>query len=214
MSESEFERHPGELRRSDLLPDPLQHFDRWYREAAETEPMPERMALATVDEQGRPDARMVLLKGYDERGLRFFTNYEGVKAAQLNARAEVGIVLHWEVTDRQVRVRGEVEKLPTEESDAYFASRDRLSQLGAWASRQSRPLKDRHEIEDALAQEAARFGGLAGGDPVPRPPHWGGFLIRPREIEFWQGRLGRLHDRFLYRRSDEGGWAAPERLAP
>jgi pyridoxamine 5'-phosphate oxidase len=214
MTESELERHPGELRRRDLPEDPLKLFDRWYGQAAETEREPERMALATVDEQGRPDARMVLLKGYDERGLRFFTNYEGAKASHLARRPDVAIVLHWEVTDRQVRLRGEIEKLPAEESDAYFASRDRLSQLGAWASRQSRPLADRAEIEQALAEVATRFGGLSGGDPIPRPPHWGGFLIRPREVEFWQGRPGRLHDRFLYRRMEDGGWARPERLAP
>lgn len=206
--------HPGELHAGELDADPIVLFERWFEDAVRSVAVPDRMTLATVDPEGRPDARMVLLKGVDERGFRFFTNYEGRKAGQLAARAEAALVMHWHEPDRQVRVRGEVEKLPAAESDAYFASRDRLSQLGAWASTQSRLVADRAELERALAEVAERFGGLAGGELVPRPPHWGGFLVRPREIEFWQGRSGRLHDRFLYRRREDGGWAAPERLAP
>lgn len=173
-------------------------------------PLPEAMTLATVDREGRPDARMVLLKGFGDDGFRFFTNYEGVKAGQIESSGEAALVLFWAPLDRQVRVRGAVRKLDAEASDRYFASRDRGSQIGAWASPQSQRLPDEREaLEDLTARASDRFGE---GD-VPRPPHWGGFIVEPRSIEFWQGRGSRLHDRFLFERENGGAWEIT-RLAP
>ncbi len=199
------------LARTDLDPDPIKQFGAWFEAAAEIVALPEAMTLATVDEAGRPDARMVLLKGHGADGFRFFTNYEGVKAAQLDASGEAALVFFWAPQDRQVRVRGPVRRLDADASDRYFASRDRASQVGAWASPQSQPIPDQREALEELAEAAAdRF---AEGE-VPRPPHWGGFILEPRSIEFWQGRGARLHDRFRYDRQDSGeGWRIT-RLAP
>ncbi len=174
-------------------------------------PLPEAMTLATVDADGRPDARMVLLKGVGPDGFRFFTNYEGVKAAQIDATGEAALVFFWAPLDRQVRVRGPVRRLDSEASDEYFASRDRASRIGAWASPQSRPLPDDREALEALITETEeRFEG----SEVPRPEHWGGFIIEPRTIEFWQGQGARLHDRFRFVRTEAGdGWEVT-RLAP
>ena len=208
-------QHPG-LDRGDLNADPFVQFSEWFDRAAEVSPMPEAMAIATVDPSGSPDARMVLLKGVDETGFQFFTNYEGVKAGQLAATPRAALVFHWVELDRQVRIRGGVEKLEPEESDRYYASRDRLSQVGAWASPQSQPLGDERSSLESLAEAAeARFEGV---DEVPRPPQWGGYRLVPEAIEFWQGRQGRLHDRFLYTRDPvaDGGeshWRI-QRLAP
>jgi pyridoxamine 5'-phosphate oxidase len=196
------------LRRADLDPDPLVQFERWFAEAAESAPLAEAMTLATVDAEGDPDARMVLLKGVDDRGFRFFTNLESAKAAQLAARQRAALVLYWRELDRQVRVRGPVERLSERESDEYFATRPRGSQLGAWASPQSRPVESRAVLDAGLEAIEQRF---ADG-PVSRPPGWGGYLLEPHAIEFWQGRVGRLHDRFRYSREDEA-WAI-ERLGP
>jgi pyridoxamine 5'-phosphate oxidase len=203
------ERQP--LARADLDPDPVAQFDRWFEAAAEAVPLPEAMTLATVDAEGRPDARMVLLKGDGPDGFRFFTNYEGVKAGQIDASGEAALVFFWAPLDRQVRVRGKVRRLGPEASDEYFATRDRASQIGAWASPQSQPLPDQREALEQLAAEASeRFEEAE----VPRPPHWGGFILEPRSIEFWQGRGARLHDRFRYDRQEPGEPWKIERLAP
>ena len=196
------------LRSSELRADPIEQFGDWWERAQADVPLAEAMTLATVDEVGVPDARMVLLKGFDERGFRFFSNYESAKAAQLDG-GQATLVLFWRELDRQVRVRGSVELLGGEESDEYFASRPRESQIGAWASPQSRALSSRTDLDRRVEAIGERFDS----GPIERPPHWGGYLIRPTRIEFWQGQVGRLHDRFLYVRSDAGAWSF-ERLAP
>jgi pyridoxamine 5'-phosphate oxidase len=195
------------LDRAHLDPDPIAQFRDWFERAQREAVLPEAVALATVDERGAPDARMVLLKGADDRGFRFFTNYESAKARQLEA-GPAALIAYWRELDRQVRIRGPVERLDADESDAYFATRARDSQIGAWASPQSRPLGSRAELDGMVEETAARF---ADGE-VPRPAHWGGFLLRPDSIEFWQGQVGRLHDRFRYGRNGED-WRI-ERLAP
>jgi pyridoxamine 5'-phosphate oxidase len=197
------------LRRAELAPDPMDQFASWWAVAEREVPLPDAMTLATVREDGSPDARMVLLKGHDERGFRFFTNFESNKAAQLDRAGHAAVVVYWRELDRQVRVRGEVSRLSAEESDAYFATRAPESRLGAWASPQSRPLADREEL-DRLVEEARER--LSGAAEISRPAFWGGFLLRPEEVEFWQGQQARLHDRFLYVR-EGGGWRI-ERLAP
>jgi pyridoxamine 5'-phosphate oxidase len=195
------------LDRDDLLGDPIAQFSAWWTDAEEV-PLRDAMTLATVDAEGRPDARMVLLKGFGAVGFRFFTNYESAKAAQLDTAGHAALVIYWRELDRQVRVRGPVERLDAAGSDEYFASRPRDSQLGAWASPQSQPLADRAELDLRLAEVSERFGGLE----VTRPEHWGGYVVRHDFVEFWQGQVGRLHDRFRYRR-DGNAWDI-ERLGP
>ncbi len=196
------------LRRADLAADPFAQFAGWRQLAEREVPLPEAMTLATVDARGEPDARMVLLKEAGEDGFRFFTNYESTKAGQLESAGVAALVVYWRELDRQVRIRGQVERLPASDSDAYFATRPRESQLGAWASPQSQPLGSRSELDHRLEEIGARFGQ----GEVPRPEHWGGYVLMPATIEFWQGQVGRLHDRFLYTRAAEG-WTI-ERLAP
>jgi pyridoxamine 5'-phosphate oxidase len=196
------------LRRADLLPDPVGQFGIWFERAVAEVPLPEAMTLATVDEQGRPDARMVLLRGFGEDGFRFFTSYQSAKADQLAAAPRAALVVYWRELDRQVRARGAVARLGEAESDAYFASRPRPSQLGAWASPQSQPIDSREELDRLLAEAA---GGFGDGE-VSRPPHWGGYLLRADEVEFWQGQVARLHDRFRYTRRGER-WEI-DRLGP
>jgi pyridoxamine 5'-phosphate oxidase len=196
------------LERSDLALHPMEQFADWYERAAAEVPLADAVCLATVDADGAPDARMVLLKGFDAQGFRFHTNYDSAKAEQLAAQPQGALVFYWRELDRQVRVRGAVERLAPEESDRYFATRPRQSQLAAAASPQSRSLRDRGEL-DALVDEATR---RFEGDEVPRPEGWGGYLLRPVGVEFWQGQVARLHDRFRY--VPEGaGWRI-ERLAP
>lgn len=198
------------LDRDRLAADPMEQFAAWSAEAREDVPLDEAMTLATVDEQGWPDARMVLLKGFGPEGFRFFTNYESAKGIELEANPRAALVVYWRELDRQVRVRGEVNRLSAADSDVYFATRPRDSRVAATVSPQSRPI-EREEL-DRRFEEMLR--GLGDQDPV-RPEQWGGYLVRPNAIEFWQGRENRMHDRFLYTRNtgDEDGWSI-ERLAP
>jgi pyridoxamine 5'-phosphate oxidase len=185
------------------MTDPHTLFDDWLAEARTSEPNdPEAMALATVDADGRPSVRMVLLKGHDDRGFVFYTNGESRKADALAAHPVAGLLFHWKSLRRQVRVEGVVAPVSDAEADAYFASRARASQLGAWASDQSRPLPDRETFEARYAGMESRF---AGGD-VPRPPHWGGWRVTPDRIEFWSDRAFRLHERRLFN-ATESGWS-------
>jgi pyridoxamine 5'-phosphate oxidase len=193
----------------DLDPDPLAQFDRWFADArAAGVEQPEAMTLATCDADGRPHCRYVLLRGRDERGFAFFTGYRSAKAREITANPHVSLTFGWLELHRSVRITGTAEHLPAAESDAYFLSRPRGSRVGAWASPQSSVLADRAELEHRVAEAEARF---ASGE-VPRPDDWGGFLVRPDSLEFWQGRPSRLHDRLRYRRED-GAWVV-ERLAP
>jgi len=196
------------LQRSGVANDPIEQFRDWYERAEREVALPHAMTLATVDADGAPDARMVLLKGFAPEAFRFFTNLSSAKARQLEATPRAALVLYWRELDRQVRVRGPVGPLPEAASDEYFASRPRDSQIGAWASPQSEPLPDRAALDARVDEVERRF---SAGE-VPRPAFWGGYALRPEQIEFWQGQTGRLHDRFLYTRQGEG-WRI-ERLAP
>ncbi|WP_285658709.1 pyridoxamine 5'-phosphate oxidase, partial [Helicobacter bizzozeronii] len=199
------------LRRADLLDDPIEQLRRWYDQAREAGlHEPDAVVVSTVAADGTPSSRYVLMRGLDT-GVVFFTNYQSRKGHEIDDRAVAAVVFPWHWLSRQVRVVGRVERVSEAESDAYFASRPRGSQIGAWASPQSEPLVDRAQLEALTAEVEDRFDGVE----VPRPPHWGGYRVVPDEVEVWQGRPDRLHDRFAYRRDPSAptGWALT-RLAP
>jgi pyridoxamine 5'-phosphate oxidase len=199
------------LTESDLGADPIRAFERWLDDARKAGlHEPNAMVVSTTDASGAPTSRMVLLKTVDPRGFVFYTNLRSAKAADLVARSACSLLFPWHPLERQVRIDGSGDLVDDAEADAYFATRPRGSQLGAWASPQSEPVPSREFLDARYAAEANRFARV---DPVPRPPHWGGFLVRPHRIEFWQGRPGRMHDRVRFNRIDDERWAA-ERLAP
>lgn len=189
--------------------DPIAQFGEWYERALSAEkPLPHAVALATATRSGRPSARMVLLKDFDARGFVFFTNYRSRKGEELANNGRGMLLFYWGVLARQVRVEGRITKVARRESDDYFATRPRGSQLSAWASSQSRAIPGRAVLEKRMIELAHRYP-----DRVPRPPYWGGYRLTPEAIEFWQSREDRLHDRILYRRVKGGGWTI-QRLAP
>jgi pyridoxamine 5'-phosphate oxidase len=190
--------------------DPVRQFQTWFSEARKEKIIfPEAMTLATVDASGRPSARMVLLKSVDERGFIFYTNYRSAKAREIDLHPHVALVIHWDVLQRQVRIRGAASRISPGESDAYFATRPRSSQLGAHASPQSDVVASREELDAVYKRLEEQYRGKT----IPRPGHWGGFLVNPDSIEFWKGRVGRLHDRILYERGPKNTWVV-KRLAP
>lgn len=199
-----------ELSESNVSPDPLRQFGIWFEEAIRAEvPDPHAMALATVSEEGMPSVRFVLLRGLEMDGFTFYTNYESRKAQELRANANAALAFFWQELDRQIRIEGEIAKVAESQSDKYFASRPRASQIAAWASNQSTVISGRDELDRRFREIESKFDG----QPVPRPGNWGGFNLKPRSIEFWQGRPGRLHDRILYTLTGDDRWEI-KRLAP
>jgi pyridoxamine 5'-phosphate oxidase len=198
------------LSEKDAHPNPFEQFKIWFDQALAAKlPEPNAMTIATATLDGKPSARMVLLKDYDERGFVFYTNYESHKGRQLVENPWGAIAFWWAELERQVRIEGRIEKVPPAESDAYFHSRPKDSQLGAWASNQSQVIDSGEVLEQRLQQLKEEYENKE----VPRPPNWGGFRVIPTEIEFWQGRPSRLHDRLLYQRSEDGSWRI-QRLSP
>lgn len=200
----------NELDENNVEKNPIDLFRQWFNEArACGSRLPESMTLATADSNGKPSARVVLLKGIDDAGFVFYTNYRSRKGAELEENPRAALVLYWSQLDRQVRVEGRVERVSSQESDAYFQTRPRESQLGAIASPQSEVIESRKLLEDRFKELEQQYGD----EPVERPSHWGGYRVVPERIEFWQNREGRLHDRILYERSTDGSWTI-KRLAP
>jgi pyridoxamine 5'-phosphate oxidase len=213
MSDAVPIEHPVWLTGGDFTEagEPFRLFGAWFAEAKQAEPVnPDAMAVATVDAGGLPNVRMVLLKGFDENGFVFYTNLGSVKAHELDAAPKAALTFYWKLLQRQVRARGSVEPVSAEEADAYFATRSRMAQIGAWASKQSAPLESRMAFEKAIALNTAKFGI----GTVPRPPFWSGYRVVPQEIEFWQERLYRLHDRIVFKRDGAAGPWTKTRLYP
>lgn len=198
------------LSEEDLLPDPFSQFEKWFDEVLHSEiDESNAMTLATADSSGKPSARIVLLKGFDTTGFYFYTNYKGRKASELAQNPYAALVFFWKELERQVRVQGKVMKTEGDKSDAYFHSRPIGSQIGAWASPQSQVIPSRRFLEERVEKFHTRFKD----EPLKRPEHWGGYVLQPSVVEFWQGRSSRLHDRMQYRLTEQGSWKI-ERLAP
>jgi pyridoxamine 5'-phosphate oxidase len=213
MTDADPIEHPSRLTGGDFTEaaEPFRLFGEWFAEARRAEPVnPDAMALATVDADGLPNVRMVLLKGFDERGFVFYTNLGSVKAHELDGSPKAALTFYWKTLQRQVRARGAVEPVSKAEADAYFASRSRMAQIGAWASKQSTALESRMAFEKAIARFTTKFGI----GTVPRPDFWSGYRVAPVEIEFWQERLYRLHDRMVFRRTGPAAPWAKTRLYP
>ena len=209
ISELRVSYKKAKLSIGDLNSNPIDQFKEWLHNAMDADIIePTAMTLATVNNLGQPSLRNVLLKGISKKGFVFYTNYTSRKSAELLATGKAAFVMHWKSLRRQVRVCGQIEKVSAAQSDAYFNSRPRGSRVGAWASDQSKPLATRQILQDAVADVEANYG-----EDIPRPPHWGGFLIKPDEIEFWADGEYRLHDRFRYTKSATGTWQA-QRLYP
>jgi pyridoxamine 5'-phosphate oxidase len=207
---SRYEHAAHGLRRRDLESDPIKQFGNWFTAAIEAGIRDvSAMNLATAGRSGKPSVRVVLLKGFDQEGFVFFTNYESEKGRQLEENARAALAFYWIELDRQIRISGPAEKTSREESERYFHSRPVGSQLGAWVSRQSEVIDGRRVLDARMAEMTERFGDK----PIPLPPHWGGYRVTPEVIEFWQGRPNRLHDRFRYTRQAKGTWLI-DRLAP
>jgi pyridoxamine 5'-phosphate oxidase len=213
MSDAASIEHPVWLTGGDFTEadEPLRLFAAWFADARQSEPVnPEAMTLSTIDTAGMPDARMVLLKGFDERGFVFYTNVDSIKGKELAAAPKAALTFYWKSLQRQVRLRGDVEPVSKEEADAYFATRSRMAQIGAWASKQSTALESRRAFEKAIALQTAKF---AIGT-VPRPPFWSGYRVMPVQIEFWQERPFRLHDRIVFARANLNAPWTKTRLYP
>lgn len=209
LSSRRIEYETAGLDVADVAADPIEQWQRWYADASAADcAEPHAFVLSTIDQAGWPQSRYLLVRSADQRGFTFFTNYESDKSQQLTATGRASMLFTWLQLHRQVRVVGEVERVPEQESDDYFASRPRESQIGAWSSPQSQPIPDRQWLEQRVAQMAATFGD----GEIARPAFWGGWLLRPRLFEFWQGRPSRLHDRICYEPS-QNGWQI-SRLAP
>jgi pyridoxamine 5'-phosphate oxidase len=198
------------LNETDILPTAFEQFGKWWNEALQSDlDEVNAMTLATVKPDGTPAARIVLLKGFDERGFIFYTNYNSNKGKQIDNSGKAALLFFWAPLERQIRITGTITKISEAESDAYFNSRPVGSKIGAWASPQSLPIYNRSVIEENEKKYQAEFAD----ENIPRPPHWGGYMVKPFEVEFWQGRPSRLHDRFLYTLQEDGNWKI-ERLAP